>query len=157
MYITDFYTKGYTSVIDDRLELLIENIHPITDWKVDSTGIRYPAHVNLENAHRYIAENYVYPIFGQSELGYKSIWEGTDTPSLKWHNDLVEGSNLFFMYYLTTVNNSGELCFRVNGIETGKIQPKKHLLVMGSQEAHVEHKVNPTTELRIACNFGFSI
>ena len=63
---------------------------------------------------------------------------------MDWHNDLVEGCNLFFMFYLTDVTEGGELMFRVNNNATGIIQPKRDLLVMASQEAHVEHKVNFT-------------
>ena len=76
---------------------------------------------------------------------------------MEWHNDLVEGCNLFFMYYLSDVTNGGELMFRVNNTPTGIIQPKKDLLVMASQEEHVEHKVNFTDQTRIACNFGFNV
>ena len=61
------------------------------------------------------------------------------------------------MYYLSDVTKGGELMFRVDKTLTGIIQPKKDLLVMASQEAHVEHKVNFTNQTRIACNFGFNV
>lgn len=157
MDINKFIESGFTHTIDKDIESLIGTLPKLENWQLDSSGVRYPENIDLSLAHEYISRKYVAPFFSKVEMGYRSIWEGSDIPTTKWHNDLIEGSNLFFMYYLTDVFNEGEICFRCNNIETGKLQPKKYMLLMGSQELFVEHKVNLTTDTRIACNFGFNV
>jgi hypothetical protein len=156
--LSEFFVKGYTSINDEHIYSLLNVDSDVNKWCRDSYGTRAPKDVSLEAAHKYIADNYIKPIAKKYEIGYNSIWEGIDKPTREWHNDLVENNNnVFFMYYLNDVLIGGELCFRMNGIETGMIQPRRYLLVMGSQEQQVEHKVIPTTETRVACNFGFKV
>jgi hypothetical protein len=155
--ISEFFVNGYSSTIDTKIYSLIDVELDVLNWPIDEHKIRSPEYADLSNAHHYIAEKYIKPIAKKYEIGYNSIWEGVET-AVGWHNDLIENeNNVFFMYYLTDIKNNGELCFRMNGVETGKIQPKKYVLVMGSQELNVQHKVIPTDEIRIACNFGFKV
>lgn len=157
MDITALKKNGYTYTYDETVESLIGELPPLDLWQSDQEGVQFPKNVNLSKAHDYIYETYVQDNFIICDFGYSNIWNNTDIPSTVWHNDLPEGSNIFFMYYLNDVSNGGELCFQMDGLETGCIQPKKHLLVLGSQEEHVRHKVNLTKETRIVCNFGFKI
>jgi hypothetical protein len=159
MNFTDFFVKGYTQTYDYEILDLIGKLPDLSEWNYckEELVTRSPKNINLKNCFPYISKNYVEKITQKYEIGYSYIWEGVHESSNVWHNDLIEGYNLFFMYYLTDVNCGGEICFRMNGEETGCIQPKKGLLVMGSQEKHVEHRVNFTEDIRIACNFGFKI
>ena len=102
---------------------------------------------------------------GNNELIYYSIWNGSDTSSYKWHNDLIEGANVFFLMYYTNMNlnEGGEIMFR-NLNQDKRITcfhlPKKYDVLYGSQAKHFEHRVEtlrePNVE-RITMNFGFKI
>lgn len=159
MDLTDFICNGFTQTTDDTVISKIQAT--LNDWEnLDSKGIRYrvPKQFDLQVAHQYIADTYVSKFFDKVELGYNGIWDGGIKRDVdKWHNDLIEGCNLFVMLYLNDVTTGGQLCFKCNDIETGCIQPRKGLLVMGSQELHVVHKVSLTTEQRMVCNFGFNV
>tara|TARA_R110002073_G_scaffold276057_1_gene439910 strand:- start:300 stop:794 length:495 start_codon:yes stop_codon:yes gene_type:complete len=160
LLVPELLISGYKIFNDKEILYLISDVPPISSWtiKPDTSGTYTPAEkINLEPAHDYIKDNYVDKYFNNSTKGYNNIWNSTEESSMLWHNDLVEGPNLFFMYYLNDVINNGEICFRINGEETGKIKPKKGLLLMGSQELYVEHKVNHTDETRVVCNFGFYV
>jgi hypothetical protein len=152
-----FQQRGFALFEDAEIEKLIGNLPNLNEWLIDSTGVEYPKDVDLTPAHEYIKNKYVDPYCKFVSYGYKGVWNKTDAPSLEWHNDLVEGPNLFFMYYLSDITQGGELMFRVDKKPTGLIQPRKHLLVMASQESNVEHKVNVTEQTRIVCNFGFNV
>lgn len=152
----EYQIKGFTYTYDYNIIDLIGKLPPLDEWKIDEEfSVQYPENVNLSAAMDYIAKMYVEPFFPRYTKGYSSIWNKSETQTMEWHNDLVEGCKVFFLYYLTDVTEGGEICFRVNGKETGYVQPKKHLLVMGSQELYVEHKANYTPQTRIVSNYGF--
>tara|TARA_B110000208_G_C11680262_1_gene398454 strand:+ start:555 stop:1040 length:486 start_codon:yes stop_codon:yes gene_type:complete len=155
--IEDLQTKGYIEIVDTTIADTIPAFPPLSEWSTTDEYVEYPQFVDLKPVHEYIGKTYVEPFATILDYGYNALWNKTDEPSMHWHNDLVEGCNLFFMFYLTDVTEGGELMFRVNNKVTGIIQPKRHLLVMASQEAHVEHKVNLTEQTRIVCNFGFNV
>jgi len=158
--VPELLMSGYKIFNDKEILHLLSDVPHISSWtaNLDSSGVYTPPEkIDLGPVHDYIKDNYVDKYFNNSTKGYNNIWSSTETDSLEWHNDLVEGPNLFFMYYLNDVINNGEICFRVNGEETGKIKPKRGLLLMGSQELYVEHKVNYTNENRAVCNFGFYV
>ena len=158
LMLEELRTYGYVEIVDTKVKGLISELPPLDEWiKNPKFDMETPESVDLTQAHQYIGKTYVEPIATILDYGYSNLWNKSDEPSMEWHNDLVEGCNLFFMYYLSDVTNGGELMFRVNNIPTGIIQPKKGLLVMASQEEHVEHKVNFTDQTRIACNFGFNV
>jgi hypothetical protein len=158
MILKDLIEKGYTYTFDNNLLPYIQGyLSNIDNWTRHSSGIEYPEDQDLNPAMDYIQNKYVQPIFGKNKKGYKALWNKSESSSMQWHNDLKEGPNLFFLYYLNDIQNGGEIKFRVYGIETGYLQAKRGLLVMGSQESHVEHKVEPTEETRIVANFGFYV
>jgi hypothetical protein len=159
MIMSDFIEKGFTHTFDYEIlkHIREEDLRNPNEWLCDDHGMRYPSRFDLTNAMDYIRNKYVYPLFGENEKGYNDIWNHSEPTVLVWHNDLKEGPNLFFLYYLTDVYKGGEIRFRVNGKETGHVQPRVGLLVMGSHESHVEHKVEPTLEDRIVSNYGFYV
>lgn len=159
MIMDDFFTKGFTYTFDHDLIKYIreEDLCNPHLWFRTDEGTMYPLGYDLSAAMDYVQEKYVTPIFGENQSGYNYIWNNIEKAVQVWHNDLVEGSNIVFLYYLTDVYIGGEIRFRVNGEETGSIQPRTGLLVMASQEAHVEHKVEPTDEVRILSNYGFYV
>lgn len=155
MNFTDFLIKGFTYTFDEEISSLIGKLPPLDQWPRDVDGAEFPVGVDLQPAMDYIDQTYVSMFFTGSTQGYSYIWNKTESKTMEWHNDLIEGSRVFFLHYMTDVTDGGEICFRVNGVETGCLQPKQHLLVMGSQELHVEHKANYTPQVRIVSNYGF--
>jgi len=99
------------------------------------------------------------------KIVYSSIWNGTEQSSCNWHNDLLEGANVFFLLYFTDMdpNNGGEIMFR-NMEENKRItafhMPRKYDVILASQDLKFEHRVEhfraPCVE-RITMNFGFNI
>lgn len=159
MIMEDFFTKGFTYTFDYELVTHIreEDLRDPESWFQTDEGTMYPLGYDLSAAMDYLQHKYVTPLFGKNEKGYNYIWNHNEKTVQVWHNDLREGPNLFFLYYLNDVYSGGEIRFRVDGVETGQVQPRTGLLVMGSQEAHVEHKAEPTDETRILSNFGFYV
>lgn len=158
MILSDLVEKGYTYTFDNDLFAHIKvDLLNLDSWVQHPSGIQYPKDQDLNPAMDYLASKYVYPIFGENKRGYKALWNKSEASSMEWHNDLKEGPNLFFLYYLNDIQKGGEIRFRIYGIESGFMQAKKGLLVMGSQESHVEHKVEFTEETRIVANFGFYV
>lgn len=157
MNIDDFIINGFTYKEDHEIINMIGKLPKLSDWVYckKESEVRYPENVSLQKAQSYIFEKYIMPFSSKYDKSYFYIWEGIATTI--WHNDLGEGCNLTFLYYLNDVRDGGEICFRVNKKETGYIKPKKGLLVMLSQDSRVEHKVNPTKEVRMVCNFGYNI
>lgn len=152
----EYQIKGFTYTYDYDIIDLIGKLPPTSEWlKDDEYDVEYPANISLSSAMDYIGAKYVSQYFPNYSKGYNYLWNKTESATQVWHNDLVEGCKVFFLYYLTDVTEGGEICFRVNGVETGSLQPRKHMLVMGSQESHVEHKVNYTPQTRIVSNYGF--
>jgi hypothetical protein len=159
MIMDDFFTKGFTYTFDHDLikHIREEDLCDPESWFQSDEGPKYPLDYDLSAVMEYLQETYVTPLFGESEKGYSYIWSRNEKSAQEWHNDLIEGPNLFFLYYLNDVYVDGEIRFRINGVETGRLQPRLGLLVMGSQESHVEHKAEPTTETRILSNFAFYV
>jgi len=157
MDMSEYIIKGFTHTFDPYIEELIGELPPMEEWKGESYGGKYPEGVDLLPAQEYILEKYVKPNFRNPELGYRAVWTGIDRKTVPWHNDLPEGPNIFFMYYLTDITEGGELCFKVRDEVTGCIQPKRHMLLLGSQEPHIMHKVNLTDQIRTVCNFGYIV
>ena len=159
MILHDFLTRGFTYTFDHELvkHILAKDLHDPDSWIETDDGIAVPPEYDLTDSMLYIKNKYVSPIFGESKNGYNSIWNKNESTVQVWHNDLREGPNLFFLYYMTNVYKGGEIRFRVNGIETGCVQPRVGLLVMGSQESHIEHKAEPTNEARVLSNYGFYV
>lgn len=151
----DYQLKGFTYTYDYDIMNLIGNLPPLEEWSIDEYGVQFPENINLDAAMDYIGKVYVSQFFPSYTHGYRYLWNKTENQTMEWHNDLVEGCKVFFLYYMTDVTEGGEICFRVEGKETGSLQPKKHMLVMGSQESHVEHKANYTPQTRIVSNYGF--
>lgn len=151
----DFLIKGFTYTYDYAIMDYIGNLPPVDKWQKEDFGLEFPPEVDLDPAMDYIGQTYVSQFFPNFTKGYRYIWNKTEDKTMEWHNDLVEGCKLFFLYYMTDITEGGEVCFRVNQIETGSLQPKKHMLVMASQELHVEHKANYTPQTRIVSNYGF--
>lgn len=159
MNLDEFFTNGFTYTFDYDVIKYIreEDLRDPDSWFQSDEGLKYPLNYDLSAVMDYLQEKYVTPFFGKSEKGYNYIWSNNEKSAQEWHNDLIEGPNLFFLYYLNDVYTDGEIRFRVNGVETGNLQPRLGLLVMGSQESHVEHKAEPSTETRIVSNYAFYV
>lgn len=148
-----FDTNGFTTTYDHRLYYLIPPAD--SEWVEEYEGFSYPKQINLDEAATYLKRTYL-PDY--AELGYYNYWEGSEPTAMEWHNDHIEGCDVFFIYFLNDVDIGGELMFRRTGGEiTGMIQPRKHLLVKGSQKTSFEHIAVYSPEKRYVCNFGFKV
>lgn len=156
--LSDYHMDGFTYGYDYNIIELIGDLPPLSEWVDECHGIRYPENIDLSLSMDYIASTYLSPMLGDKfDKVYDYIWDKSEPQTMLWHNDLIEGANVFFLYYLTDVTQGGEICFRVNGGNEKCLQPKRGLLVMGSQAEHIEHKANFTQDLRITSNYGFNI
>ena len=149
----EFLELGCTICYDFKLLDMIPA--PTDDWISENTGLSYPKEYNLDQAAYYISDKYL-PL--HAKLGYYNYWEGSEPTAMEWHNDHIEGCDVFFIYFITDVNKGGELMFRKTGGNiTGIIQPRRGLLVKGTQKVDFEHIAVYTNELRYVCNFGFKV
>lgn len=165
-------TKGHYKFNDKsfflHLETALENVVWDKPEKNDpyffTTEITNKINQALDETANLIADRIVSKIDPHNTQGYKYIWNGTELSICRWHNDLKEGPNLFFLLYLTDMDPDcgGEIEFRSTHTKevTGSILPKKYDVVIGSQELDWEHQVGvfkcgPME--RITCNFGFYV
>jgi len=171
----DLYITGYTYTFDETIcELILphlENVSWVERWDkedrdpndYESTDLPEPYTDDLkqamQDAQEYLGKTYVSLVDDTYTKGYRNIWKRSANTVMRWHNDLPEGYNLFFLCYLSDVNQGGEICFRSYGQETGCLQPRKGMIVMASQLEYIQHKVNPNppTETRMVTNFGFNL
>ena len=168
--ITDLIIKGHyhTNDKDDFLFLMpiIDNIKWIKGEEPNCRYIYDDENIEaaLSKTMKYLGEKYVALIDKDFKFGYKSMWNGTDSTSCEWHNDLIEGPNLFFLLYCNDMkkNCGGEIEFRKTDTKqvTGSILPKMYDVVIGSQKLSWEHRVAPfkcENIERIRVNFGFYV
>jgi len=147
---SDFIIKGYAQTIDKELYSFID-VPEVNDNQFEMLNI------DINEANKYIVDKYVIPLFGNYNKTDHSIWKGSEDSTCEWHNDLREGYNIFFLYYMTDIKNNGELMVRMNNEKTGIIQPSKYDLIMLSQAPNVQHKVIHTDDVRIVANFMYDI
>jgi len=149
--IDNFFTHGFVTFEDRSIEKMIPQ------YDMPQSNSFSMIDVNLNDMSSYVGSSYIAPYFpGYSDYTY-SMFVGSEHSTMEWHNDLVEGYNTFFLYYLTTVDHGGELMIQCNDSVVGCVQPKKHLLVMLSQASHVKHRVNPTDQVRVAINLAYKV
>ncbi len=168
----DLNTKGHHKIQDKSffvyLEKALENV--IWDKPEEDDPYFFTTEITdeiseaLNKTADMIGERIVSLIDKDHVQGYKFIWNGTELSICRWHNDLKEGPNLFFLLYLTDMNAEcgGEIEFRSTHTKevTGSILPQKYDLIIGSQELDWEHQVGvfkcgPME--RITCNFGYYV
>lgn len=149
--IENFFIDGYAVFDDPKL------IELVPEYTMPETNQFQMIDIDLQRATDYVGETYINPFFNDYDQDRYSMFVGAELTSMQWHNDLIEGHNVFFLYYLTDINQDGELMIMSNNNVVGSIQPKKHRLVMLSQAPHVLHKVNPTNQVRVAINFGYRV
>lgn len=87
------------------------------------------------------------------------LWEGLSEKTDMWHNDKVDGPNLFFLLYFDdmTKTNTGALWIK-NQFEEMRILPKPGMLVALNQENPIFlHKAEKSGSRRIVASFNFCI
>jgi hypothetical protein len=166
----DFIMKGHSVFYCKEDFVYIEKTLEDVEWIQDEEKcFRYHLQNDLvdpalEKTQLILGKKYVSSVDKNYKLGYRSLWNGTEISSCSWHNDLMEGPNLFFLMYLTRLeeNVGGEIQFRHSATKeiTGSILPQKYKIVVGSQELKWEHRVVPfkyDKMERITANFGFYV
>ena len=162
--------KGYHHINSKEDFCFIEPIISNIDWVQDADiNYRYINPSNeidkaLSKTSELLLEKYIKHIDKCAKIGYKSIWNGTEISSCKWHNDLKEGPNICFLMYLSDIrdNCGGQIEIRRKSTKeiTGSVTPKKYDIVMFSQELEWEHRVSPfrcDSMERITTNIGFYV
>ncbi|MDA1317431.1 MAG: 2OG-Fe(II) oxygenase [bacterium] len=167
----DFYTKGFFSTNDPLVFLHLENLLLWTRWikipwdkteKVPINKIFFRR--GMEKTSKKLIDKYIIGYNKNVSIKSKDIWSGADRDSFKWHNDLIEGSNLTVLLYYSTVkeNTGGELMVRKAETKeiTGVHLPVKYDIIFLNQSSDWEHRVSdfvdPRME-RIVINFGYKI
>ena len=110
------------------------------DTILDSTLIK-----TLSLTHKLIGEKYFQSV-GNYITTTNSIWNGIDEGTLRWHNDLLFGSNIAVLFYFNTLTKltGGELGVRNKTTqEEIVIYPTQYDIVILNQDLIWEHKVNP--------------
>ena len=126
------------------------------DTILDSTLIK-----TLSLTHKLIGEKYFQSV-GNYITTTNSIWNGIDEGTLRWHNDLLFGSNIAVLFYFNTLTKltGGELGIRNNSThEEVVVYPTQYDIIILNQDLIWEHKVNQLkTEIsRIVAHFDFYI
>ena len=126
------------------------------DTILDSTLIK-----TLSLTHKLIGEKYFQSV-GNYITTTNSIWNGIDEGTLRWHNDLLFGSNIAVLFYFNTLTKltGEELGVRNKTTqEEVVIYPTQYDIVILNQDLIWEHKVNQLkTEIsRIVAHFDFYI
>jgi hypothetical protein len=159
-----FNDKSFFIYLEKALESVVWGKPQDDDPYFFTTEITDEINIALSKTANTIDDKIVSKIDPDNKQGYKYIWNGTEFSICRWHNDLKEGPNLFFLLYLTDMNPDcgGEIEFRSAHTKevTGSILPQKYDIVIGSQELDWEHQVSPFLcgpMERITCNFGFYI
>lgn len=168
--INDLFIKGFHKTNSKEMFVFLEELLPKLDWiQNHDEDYRYitPTTVSeeaLSKTMKLLHDKYVSPISSEVEYGYSSIWNGAEKTTCEWHNDLIEGPNLFFLLYLNDIKPGcgGDISFRDAHTKevTGSVIPKKYDIVIGSQNLKWDHKVG-TLKCgpmdRFVANFGFKV
>jgi hypothetical protein len=95
----------------------------------------------------------------KSEISNNRMWEGFSEETDFWHNDIVDGPNLFFLLYFDdmTKTNDGALWVK-NEKEEIRILPKSGTLVCLNQDnPNFLHKAEKSKFRRVVASFDFFV
>jgi hypothetical protein len=109
--------------------------------------------------HLEIQKKYLNGKVKSSELVSRRLWEGFTEETDVWHNDLVDGPNVFFLLYFDdmTKTNDGALWVK-NSFDTLRIVPTPGTLVALNQEnPSFLHKAEKSKTRRITASFEFNV
>jgi hypothetical protein len=113
----------------------------------------------LNILHHEIDETILKGEVKNSEILNNRLWEGFSEETDMWHNDIVDGPNLFFLLYFDDMTkiNDGALWIK-NEFEEVRILPKPGTLVALNQEKpSFLHKAERSIARRIVAGFDFFI
>lgn len=133
----------------------------LNDFLIKGYQVFYePELINQTDKESHIGNKYLLNIFGEWKLiesGYSEKISKDDYIT-EWHNDSNFGMNITFLYYLDEMSSEigGSISVR-NGITEEEIFPKPGMLLMLSQQKHVEHKVGFTSAQRRVFNFDYLV
>ena len=158
----DFYTKGF-EVYDGSKYLSWIDTSPI-EWEYEG-GINNDYHPKnnkefyntiLWTIHNDISETLLSGV--NHSIDKRRLWLGVNLDATKWHNDLEEGPNCFFLLYFSDMRkyDEGAVWFR-NGEKEWRILPYPGLLVAVNCEKQFEHKAESTKQERIIASFAFNL
>jgi hypothetical protein len=144
--IKDLIEKGFyqTDISDILKNLDISNI----SWKEEHLNNVYEPkdNVELDKSIDLINSNLIEMLnqnFKSVQVGKKELWEGTEPTSCVWHNDLVEGWNLFALVYFNdmTEETGGSISFKNAEEEIYTVYPKYGTCIFVNMMPWYYHKV----------------
>jgi len=101
------------------------------------------------------------PAFKSVVTGKIELWDGTEPTSCEWHNDLVEGWNLFALIYFNDMDpeNGGSVSFKTPADDVYTVYPKYGTCVFVNMEPWYFHKVEPlcNPQPRVVLNICYRV
>src|SRR5210317_1002697 len=160
--LDNFFINGYQIFNEPQLGSMI-NTTGLT-WKKEHNhnyvqNATPLLEAGLTNIHYAIAKKYVEPCFSEYEMLGHKMWEGVDEYSTFYHNDLVEGPNMFFLLYFSDMDclQEGAIYFKQNTGEEFKYYPKKYDLIAVNCSTQFQHKADKTKHERILTDYNFYV
>lgn len=86
-----------------------------------------------------------------------NVWDGVDSDSATWHNDALEGGNIFMLLYFDNVpeDKGGKLSIKMNDEIVTSLHPQRGDIVFISNEPNVYHIVERSSIKRRLANLTF--
>ena len=167
MISTEFYVNGFQ--LFDVSELISDTHLENRIWEYEG-GVNGDYHLSAEdpfyvlqnswllNIHFEISKRFVEPSYKNFTIEKRRLWEGVNDDATKWHNDLREGPNCFFLLYFSDLDTikEGAIHFK-NSSDEWKIYPKRGLLAAVNCMPEFLHKADKTSCERIVSSFYFNL
>ena len=147
----EFSDEPYTFMEGDSIYKMNFDLEPITKKILE---------IGLMEIHLDIAKKYVEPYFEKYSLYTRSLWEGVHGKEVtEWHNDKFRGTNLFFILYLSNLEQykTGAVHF-TDGKEFWSEFPNYGKFVMiNCEKSNFLHKADDCQYNRILSTFSFNV
>jgi hypothetical protein len=107
-----------------------------------------------------IAEDYLYPNAKSVEFLQNRIWKGIAINSDKWHSDVNEDPDVFFLLYFNdmTQNNTGAFLIKDDFDKIERVLPTQGTLVaVDNTIPKYYHRAEYTDETRIVASFNYKV
>jgi hypothetical protein len=163
--LTQLVTNGY--FLTDVTELLPSVDIDHCEFHQRPSGIadpdpNDPIFSRLEILQNTVGEKIITPLFGSYQAGTARIWNQTDEASTKWHNDYVEGYNLFVLIYfdILTPGLGGKIHIRNPQGEVFTHLPTRGDCIFVNLKQGFDHRVDhtrPRTATRRVANLRYNV
>lgn len=165
--ITQLITKGYfLTQVNDLLQSLPLDINRI-EYVEQKDSILIPVNDDevaeqLKPLQHEIGDRILRPIFGSYQAGGILFWDRISDDSAVWHNDHIEGYNLFALVYFDTMlpGIGGQIHIRNPQGEVSSHLPSRGDCLVVNMKKGYDHKADqtrPRTATRRVANFRYNV